>query len=535
MGLSFHMEQANIISAIISKKGIYPKLKKDQVYSFLHSIKAENLFSLDVLWIDELISKTHLILDNLQSIREPDQDKFPERKYNVRELDDESDEYMTKFLKNLDDNDYYIDNNVLKTIFKPIKKILSNFELFGLLVYKKDCKNFEYREMIKEISKSSLENALILIPNNIEPSSCEILSPIIDLSLISKVKNTGVLFWDRNSNTSFIEVKDLIRKHKIFFNTRGYSSSHTSYLYSLIMNEVKNNVNDYEVIPSILHLSDIHIGRNDSAFNSEYLINHIKELKNIAHIVITGDLLDSPSYINKELFENFVYKLDKLNVPISFVPGNHDIKSKGILHFKSIPYNEIDFLSNMFTINHNIKTIFFGINSNDKNINSYLAKGHVSNIQLIKLSSLYLNACSADPRIKNYKKIALVHHHPFKFTTKPTNFIKRIYLSMEEQTLKFTNADSFIQWCSDMGIFIILHGHKHMQRFVECTIDKNKIFSLGCGTSTAIKKNHFTYNLINLDETMDKYSFSCYASKPSGSGFSPQLVKTQIEYRSSIY
>lgn len=533
MGLGFNTEDANLISAIINKKEKYPKLNKEQIYSFLDSINGNNLFSSDSFWIDEVIRKSHLILDSLESINRIGEDRFYEKakKYDYKKLDDESDEYVTKLFKNFDDKDYYIDNDVLKKIFKPIKEILSNFELFGILVFKNDDKNAYYKEMIQNISRTSLENALILIPNDIEVSSCQILTPVIDLDLISRVKNTGILFWDKNTNTTFIEVNDLIRENEMFHNISESSLETSSFLYDSIINKVGNNVNDYEVTPSILHLSDIHMGRDDSSFNSEYLISHIKELKNIAHIVITGDVLDSPSDSNKLLFENFMYKLGKLNVPISFVAGNHDIKNRGFLQRVSMLYNEIDFVSNMFTVNHHIETIFFGINSNDKNINSYLAKGHVSDKQLLKLSMLYRKACFDDPRIKSYKKIALIHHHPFKFTTKPTNFIKKTLLIMEEQTLKFNNADYFINWCSEMGVFIILHGHKHMQRFVECTIDGNKMFSLGCGTSTAIKRNHFTYNLINLDDSMDKYSFSCYASKPSGSGFFAQLVKTQIEHR----
>jgi 3',5'-cyclic AMP phosphodiesterase CpdA len=94
----------------------------------------------------------------------------------------------------------------------------------------------------------------------------------------------------------------------------------------------------------IVQLSDIHFGsqfRNDIF---EQVINEVNELSPYA-VIITGDLTNEGL---KEEYEGCKELISKLNTKkIIAMPGNHDYRNTGYLHFKKyFPFQTINELGN---------------------------------------------------------------------------------------------------------------------------------------------------------------------------------------------
>jgi hypothetical protein len=71
------------------------------------------------------------------------------------------------------------------------------------------------------------------------------------------------------------------------------------------------------------------------------------------------------------------------------------------------------------------------------------------------------------PSIKNRLRIALVHHHPFKFEAASegmTAGLLKAFHIPEGKLLDMNESERFVAWCADRGIELILHGHRHVQR-----------------------------------------------------------------------
>ncbi len=89
----------------------------------------------------------------------------------------------------------------------------------------------------------------------------------------------------------------------------------------------------------IVHLSDIHIGAINSKKFLSMIVRKTLSLKPDV-VVITGDLIDEVSKPNPEMLT----PLEKINVPMFFVTGNHDKGIEDVL--KALPKFKIKTLSN---------------------------------------------------------------------------------------------------------------------------------------------------------------------------------------------
>ncbi len=56
----------------------------------------------------------------------------------------------------------------------------------------------------------------------------------------------------------------------------------------------------------------------------------------------------------------------------------------------------------------------------------------------------------------------------------------------EEQFLQMDHADDFLQWCAGRRVRLILHGHKHVARHVEDSIEWTHGLHAGCRPVTAV-------------------------------------------------
>jgi len=557
MGYHFELEHANIVAFVTTpnrNRGYKePIIKESELKDFLISLNTHNLLSSSEEWLNHLISTAHRSLENYEIIkrrklelntlgrdalyhREIDIMHYKRAalssKENINEKEDREKKEFDFIEKRIQEKDIYIDSKDLKQLLEPIRYILSDFELFAVAIFSNNREENNYLlDLATKYAQGELENALILIPNNNQDNSyVEILSAAKPFSLLSNINSTGMLFWDKKNNSKFIPLEQL----KTFIDFDGYE------FHNSIANFLKNKTESFSAetstLSTILHLSDLHFGNADVSTNLNYLLTHLKNIKGIEHIVITGDLIENPDTSNCHLFKYFISELGKyFNVPISIVAGNHDHKKDGWRDFLSYRNCDIE-LGNKVDVNHNIKTIFFCIDSTIDG-DTYFARGNVSREQLVEIGEEYENKKrECNNIIEEYNKIVLIHHHPFAFTYEDTtNYIKKAKFYMHDKTLELRNADEIIQWCSDMNINLILHGHKHLQRYVECEIQnngviKNKIDSIGCGTSTGTKGNQLSYNLISLNRNKT-FNYSFFRGKNNASGFYPEYLKIYKEYR----
>jgi predicted phosphodiesterase len=553
MGYHFELEHANIVAFVTTpntNRGYKePVITESELENFLTSLNTHNLLSSSIEWLHHLIHTANRSLENYEIIKRRrlelnrlKKDVLYDRIIEI--TDDKRADLINKkennekkelelIEKRIQEKDIYIKNRDLKQILEPIRYILSDFELFGVAIFSNNKEeNSELLDLSTQYAQGELENALILIPNNSyqDNSYVEILSAAKPFSILSNINSTGMLFWDKKNNSKFIPLEQL----KTLIGSNRYELH--NFIANFLKNKIENFFNETSTLSTILHLSDLHFGNEDVSTNLNYLLSHLKNIKGIEHIVITGDLIENPDTSNCHLFKYFVSELSNhWNVPISMVAGNHDHKKDGWRNLQS--YRNCDIkLSDKVDVNHNIKTIFFCIDSTIDG-DTYFARGNVSREQLVEIGEEYENKKREyGSKIETYNKIALIHHHPFAFTYEDTtNYIKKAKFYMHDKTLELRNADEIIQWCSDINIDLILHGHKHLQRYVECEIQKNgtatnKIDSIGCGTSTGTKGNHLSYNLISLNSNKT-YNYSFFRGKNNASGFYPEYLKIYKEKR----
>ncbi len=552
MGYHFELEHANIVAFVTTpntNRGYKePCITESELESFLTSLNTDNLLSSSKLWLNELISTAARSLEQYKNIkiRKQEKDNFIYRRMdvlydrvtdfpklqNIYEIENNEKKEFELIEKRVHEKNIYVDNRELKHILEPIRYFLSDFELFAVAIFGNNRnENDDLLNLATQYAQGELENALILIPNNNyqNNSYVEILSAAKPFSLLSNINEIGMLFWDKKDNSKFIPLEQL----KTFIYSNRYD------LHNFIANFLENKTESFSYItstlPSILHLSDLHFGNKDVATNLNYLLSHIKNIKGIKHIVITGDLIENPDTSNCHLYNYFISELKSLDLSISVVAGNHDHKKDGWRKVQGYRNCEIK-LSDKIDINHNIKTIFFCIDSTVDG-DTYFARGNVSREQLVEIGTKYEDKKRKYGNvIETYNKIALIHHHPFAFTYEDTtNYIKKAKFYMHDKTLELRNSDKIIEWCCDMNINLILHGHKHLQRYVECEIQNNgttinKIDSIGCGTSTGTKGNHLSYNLISLNDNRT-YNYTFFRGKNNAGGFYPEYLKIYKEKR----
>ena len=92
----------------------------------------------------------------------------------------------------------------------------------------------------------------------------------------------------------------------------------------------------------------------------------------------------------------------------------------------------------------------------------------------------------------------------------------------EDVFLEFENADQFLNWCSDRGVSLILHGHKHRPRY---KVGQEGILVIGCGSSTGVENSPMCYDVVTYDPETARWSVAFYHDPAAdGSGFKLQSV-----------
>ncbi|WP_158598346.1 metallophosphoesterase family protein [Falsibacillus albus] len=274
---------------------------------------------------------------------------------------------------------------------------------------------------------------------------------------------------------------------------------------------------------TFLHLTDIHVGspRNvgdpdnptstDPALAREtgmwdpdpnkrwlYLQKAIKEvnLKNPDFVVLTGDLIFGQMNPQEYIYEyEEVYKvLQKLNVPVYIVPGNHDFYAQDATLADGAKYWEKYFGPQYFSFNYGPYAHFIGYNSFDWNKIDRSGHGTVSvptwggqvrakQLAWIK-SDLENNAKTAQ---SNQIRGLFSHHNPLwrdrDIWPQTDSEVQKYWQQYDQQHdpqsvdtlalgeklgLKYDqqwhgeNAQALIDLMKEYGVTLSLHGHTHV-------------------------------------------------------------------------
>jgi 3',5'-cyclic AMP phosphodiesterase CpdA len=266
---------------------------------------------------------------------------------------------------------------------------------------------------------------------------------------------------------------------------------------------------------TLLHLSDTHIGSKRSIERiirvKDLLKDYINRNKHDSSVVflLSGDIMQTPDETNV-ICANDLYDYLKDLYPCGqnpiFVPGNHDVRRKGVLR------NRTAFPSLVPACNTRIEWIpeypvgILCFNSAER---GRMARGKISEGQYKTIEENLDHFPGGDT---NPILISLLHHHPlqlhlidpemrrFHIKTLGASF-RKIIGSAYERMDGLTEAQEFIRFCDSFGVKVILHGHKHIPvagRIPENLLENRPILVFGCGSS--VGKNTYIYRkLFNVD------------------------------------
>jgi len=420
----------------------------------------------------------------------------------------------------------FINSEQSAGILGPLRQYFSSFELYILILpFSKEARRSaaDLEFLFRELSIETGDRGLALVPEKPD-EFVDIIHPFPPLQAIAAnpTASPAIVFWNKGGDVRIESLNsglDLFRTELV----PALRMKNAGKISQILKEQKKSSGTK-----RILHMSDLHFGLAASSRRRSYLKAHLNTiLHEIDRVVITGDLFDSPILEYKNEFNEFRSDVERLTgSEIIVVPGNHDVRKKGIRFFSF----GADFAQwagvkwSPVYVDRAFRTIFFCFNSSE---GGNFAKGKISEDQRLELGSIYLAHIAIEPEIKDYLKIALVHHHPYKLdgqdfpTTHYQKFLSYFYKN-EDEFLAFENSEEFITWCANQGVSLILHGHKHRPRH---TLDTNMITVIGCGSTTGAENTPMSYNVVSLDTATRRWNAEFYQDfKGDGSGFKSQNV-----------
>lgn len=289
----------------------------------------------------------------------------------------------------------------------------------------------------------------------------------------------------------------------------------------------------------LLHLSDIHFGTPDSDSAAAYITGWIRStVPDADRVVITGDLMDSPTADRLGALRAFLSELTSIAGEPVLVVGNHDQRwhglSAGRLGRDGTFIDEL--VPDRLVVDDSLGAIFFCFNSSE---GGSLARGRISKGQLRGMGALYEHLVSDREEVASYRKIALVHHHPLPIRSeRPSSPIQRFRtFAFGEYTKAMKNGSSFVRWCADRDVCIVLHGHKHLSRHAAGEVLRDQqdgrrstVDVIGCGTSVGVHDKPISVNVIEWDESTGVSTVTFYEDPGDGSG----LIETSVFRESPV-
>jgi Icc protein len=257
---------------------------------------------------------------------------------------------------------------------------------------------------------------------------------------------------------------------------------------------------------TICQISDIHCG--NARFIPDLLDRTIIEINrmNPAVVVVSGDLTDA-GY--REEFEEAAEYIDRIECEhIMVIPGNHDARNVGYMHFERL-------FGERFSVLDLEDVILVGVDSSEPDLND----GQVGREHYELISETFSEA-------GDKLKIFVVHHHliPLPGTGRERNIV--------------FDAGDVLQRLIDVGVNLVLSGHKH----VPYTWKLEDMIIVNAGTASTLRLRGDTrpcYNIIEVEngkvEVFRKYPFKkrelAVSFEPATQHYSRSKEDTARDYR----
>ena len=259
-----------------------------------------------------------------------------------------------------------------------------------------------------------------------------------------------------------------------------------------------------------------------------------KKLKLVDRVIITGDLMQSASDSDAEvflLFKNFLNAIC-LEDPI-LIPGNHDQKWNGLIKKNHAQMSRLFGQFPRVQIEEDLEIVFYCFDSSRDSSSTW---GVISTQQLRDIQREYTTKNNRNVSLASYLSIGLLHHHPFSFTEGTSTEIQKLYKYNEEKLLALSNPEIFHDWCARKKISLLMHGHKHVPRriqkeitFKEELLDELENFTIeaiGCGTSLGAEEYPLSYNVLIWDPISQMWAITFWQDAGQGI-FNRQFVKIE--------
>lgn len=280
----------------------------------------------------------------------------------------------------------------------------------------------------------------------------------------------------------------------------------------------------------LLHLSDLHFGTDRAAQTQQLLLSAIRERgEEINQVVITGDLFDQPRSSHAQHFRNFCLEIESMSIgrrePI-VIPGNHDqrIFGNALLSVGRRLTEMVDLaLEPRVVVIDELKLVFFCFDSSRRGT---LARGRIEAKQLLRVGTEF-DTRNKKGKYNSYAKVALVHHHPYRYgTSKEISILDPRGWRGREEFIELRGADQFLSWCSGRDVGLILHGHKHIPRLIRDEVsDGNvppsyrEITTVGCGSSLGAGGGPLSFNIVEWQPNKQMWTVDFQVSRMDGQGF----------------
>lgn len=431
------------------------------------------------------------------------------------------------------EDDSVLSSSEIARRLDPLRSYFTGYPLYAMVIpsgsWEVDRRSFQF---FTESAVGSHTNALILMPNDLPYGLTSIVDPFPALRVLAEhpIKPPLVVFWTPLASSCVLQLNDAIT----FFRTELVWALDAGVQE---VDQLVASIGARQRTKRIMHLSDLHIGTQEASRRRRWLKEQLaRELPSIDRVVITGDLFDNPEEALRESFDEFRADIENITKSdLLVIPGNHDVRSKGnaLGRFGRNAEYVTDLRWNPLTIDRDLQTVFFSFNSSES---GNFAKGAVGDRQRLDRSSLFDAEVRRDPSIASFLRIALVHHHPYAYDTEPSAAYEKILASLfggEERFVAFDGADEFMQWCAARGISLVLHGHKHVPRWVEADIPvggkRQNVVVVGCGSTTGAGGRPMCYDIIALDPATKRWNVLFFHDEMGdGSGFRLQNVTLDL-------
>lgn len=254
---------------------------------------------------------------------------------------------------------------------------------------------------------------------------------------------------------------------------------------------------------TIAHISDLHAG--SQYFVSNLLSRAIQEINDLAPevVVVTGDLTEQGFRQEYKTARAFLDLLNCKNLMV--VPGNHDSRHVGYLHFEEMfgPRNNLLHLGEMS---------FVGADSSEPDLDD----GRIGRERYTWIKDNLKEAVW---------KIFAVHHHvlPVPGTGRERNIIY--------------DAGDLLQVLIETGVNVVLSGHKH----VPYVWRLEDLLVINAGTVSSLRLRGHTkpcYNILKINENslefFRKYPYGeeelvCQADFPRLAGKQPGKILSSVK------